>query len=225
MLNRKPSVLADDPMGGGPLFTAPGMPSVFAPVPPTSDAGWDPSDREPEACRLVSVNLSAYLDNELDPDQAQLIANHLGTCAGCAALLDAMEEADEAIQREWREDTPLPSSSQFKQSIGSIMDALPPAPVDAEKLATKRVHARTRWTRFATGMTGVILAAGMLWSSYRIGYAHGRSSARRSAVSVSMPDRPLPGNQPLLQLCSLIAPPAHPSPAPPTPLARERSSP
>jgi len=87
MLTRKPSVATDDAQDGGPLFTRQGMPSVFAIVPPASTADPRGEGGQPEACRLVSVNLSAYLDGELDPDQARLVENHLNTCPNCADLL------------------------------------------------------------------------------------------------------------------------------------------
>jgi len=221
MLTRKPSRLTDDVQDGNPLFMQRGMPSDFALVPPTPVAGEGWEDGNREACRLVSVNLSAFLDNELDPDQAQLIEKHLNSCAGCAALLEAMQDTDEVIEREWRESTPLPSSSQFRQSIDSIMEALPPAPVEAESFAPKRVHSRTRWVRFATGMSGVIVAAGLLWSSYRIGYAHGRTSARRSSFAAPTGAGPYAGFQPTLSLCSLSAAPPNPTPLT---FARERRS-
>ena len=183
MLTRKPSHLTDDAQDGNPLFQPLGMPAAYALVPPTPFAGEGRQDGDREACRLISVNLAAYLDNELDQDQTELVTKHLDCCAGCAALLETMERTDEAIEREWRDSTPLPSSSQFRHSIDSIMDALPPAPSRAEAFATKRVHARTRWMRFATGMSGFILAAGVIWSSYRLGYSHGRNSARRSSFA------------------------------------------
>jgi hypothetical protein len=225
MLTRKPSHLTDDAQDGNPLFMQQGMPSAYALVPPTPVPGDGWEDENREACRLVSVNLSAYLDQELDPDQTQLITKHLNSCAGCAALLDTMEETDEEIQREWRESTPLPSSSQFRHSIDSIMDALPSAPVEPEVFAPKRVHARTRWMRFATGMSGFILAAGLLWSSYRIGYAHGRTSARRSSFAAPNGNGNFTDVQSALSLCSLSTPSsAGPLNEPPLTFARERRS-
>ena len=209
MLTRKPSFVTDDAQDGNPLFTRLGMPSIYARVPPTPTAAQRGEGGEPEACRLVSVNLSAYLDDELDTDQAQLITDHLNSCPGCAELMVAMETADEEIQREWRENTPLPSSFQFRQSIDSIMDTLPPAPAEAESFGSKRVHARTRWIRFATGMSGFVLAAGLLWSSYRLGYAHGRTTAKRSSFAAPHTNPNVVSSQPVLSLCSLAASPSN----------------
>ena len=64
--------------------------------------------------------------------------------SGCADLLDAMEETDEEIQREWREDAPLPSSSQFRHSIDAIMDALPARAEFISAYAANR--AQVLWT-------------------------------------------------------------------------------
>ena len=210
MLTRKPSFVAEDAQGGSPLFTPQEMPSLFAIVPPTPAGGPQREGGEPESCRLVSVNLSAYLDDELDADQAQLVTDHLNTCPGCAGLLDAMESMDVQIEREWRDSTPLPSSSQFRHSIDAIMDALPPAAAEAERFAPKRVHARTRWMRFATGMSGFILAAGLLWSSYRLGYAHGRTTAKRSSFATPPVNPNSVRNQQAQSLAALSDPPSSP---------------
>ena len=139
-----------------------------------------------DACDLVSVNLSAYQDGELDPDQMRLVVNHLTTCPQCAAELKALRATDRRIQREWRDSAPLPSSSRFDQSIDAIMAALPPAPAAPAVFAPKRVHARARWMRFSTGMAGIIALAGMSWSSYQLGYVHGRRSTRpASPIAIS----------------------------------------
>src|SRR5438045_3492709 len=98
MLTRKPSYIQDDAKDGNPLYFAEGNPPAFAVIPPASNSGDDWDDRDREACRLVSVNLSAYLDCELEPDQTRLINEHLNQCADCAAMLQAMEETDEAIE-------------------------------------------------------------------------------------------------------------------------------
>jgi anti-sigma factor RsiW len=219
MLTRKPSTVTDDAQGGRLPFNSQELPSDYALVPPTLVAGQSWEGGEPESCRLVSVNLSAYLDDELDPDQAQLVTEHLNMCAGCAGLLATMAEMDETMEREWRESTPLPSSSQVRSSVDAIMDALPPAPAEHPTFAPRRIHARTRWIRFATGVSSFILAAGLLWSSYRLGFAHGRNTTKQSPFAISA----FAQFQPALSLSSLTAPPRD-APRSPTRLtfARER---
>jgi anti-sigma factor RsiW len=148
-------------------------------LPPTGRSGgkggW-PGRGGDDACEFVSVNLSAYQDGELDPDSLNLIVSHLAHCPHCASAFDALQMVDETLDREWRDSAPLPSSSHFVGSVNSIMDALPDEPVAAPAFAPKRVHARVRWTRFATGAVGLFAFGSMLWSSYRLGYQQGRQN-------------------------------------------------
>ena len=150
----------------------------FAVVPPVyGDADFGGGDEGGnEACRLVAVNLSAYLDGELDVDQQQVVEAHLDRCPKCSASLDEMHTTDTIIEREWRDNAPLPSSSEVRNAIDSIMAALPPAPVSAPEFAPKRVHAKARWMRFSTGLAGILAFFSLLWSSYRLGYANGRTN-------------------------------------------------
>jgi anti-sigma factor RsiW len=148
-------------------------------LPPTGRSGGNggrPGRGGDDACEFVSVNLSAYQDGELDSDSLKLIVSHLSHCPHCSAAMDALQEIDETLEREWRDSAPLPSSSQFARSIASIMDALPDEPAATPAFAPKRVHARARWTRFATGVAGAFAFGGLLWSSYRLGYQEGQHS-------------------------------------------------
>jgi len=146
-------------------------------LPPTGRSGgkggW-PGRGGDDACAFVSVNLSAYQDGELDPDSLKLIVSHLAHCPNCAAAFDALQEVDETLEREWRDSAPLPSSSQFASALDAIMDALPDEPVATPVFAPKRIHARVRWTRFATGVAGLCAFGSLLWSSYRLGYQQGQ---------------------------------------------------
>lgn len=146
-------------------------------LPPTGrsggNGGW-PGRGGDDACDFVSVNLSAYQDGELDSDSLKLIVSHLAHCPNCADAFDALQSVDETLEREWRDSAPLPSSSRFARSIDSIMDALPDEPAVAPAFAPKRIHARVRWTRFATGVAGLFAFGSLLWSSYRLGYQQGQ---------------------------------------------------
>jgi len=133
-----------------------------------------------EVCGLVVANLSAYLDSDLVSDEQRLITAHLAKCPNCSAVLTSMQETDELIQREWRDSAPLPSSFAGKQSIDSIMDSLPPVPVPTPQFTPKRVHSRTRWIRFASGVTVLVCLLGSLWYTYLIGYNNGRHSVSSS---------------------------------------------
>ena len=129
-----------------------------------------------QGCDFVTSNLSAYLDGELDNAQTRLVGSHLGKCPRCSEILQSLSDVDETIQREWRESAPLPSSFRFEQAVDDIMAALPSVPVEAVAFAAHRVHARTRWMRFATGIAGLIAILTSLWSSYWLGYTNGRRS-------------------------------------------------
>jgi|SRR5579871_2061624 len=153
-------------------------------VPPTGDSGGgdDHNGDGNEACALVAVNLSAYQDDELDPDQQQVVEAHLSHCPKCAALLANIRETDTLIEREWRENAPLPSSLEHRNAIDAIMDALPAAPAVEPTFAPKRVHSKARWVRFSTGLTGLLA---LLGSSYCLGYVHGRTSRFTSSTPMS----------------------------------------
>ena len=175
MLTHRNSTQNSDPQPGSGPQTA-----SFAVVPPADPRGQEGGEGGGDACKLVTVNLSAYMDDELDLDQVRVIEAHLYQCPDCVANLKAMEEADSILEREWRDRSPLPSSSQVRRSIDNIMDALPPVPAKPAVFAPKRVHARMRWMRFAAGMTGMVAFGSLLWGSYELGYTRGRRSAQSS---------------------------------------------
>lgn len=125
-----------------------------------------------ETCDLIVVNLSAFHDGELDEDTQRLMEQHLSTCLDCARILKAMQETDAVIQREWRETAALPSSF----AVDAIMNALPAQPSPPMVLEPNRVHARTRWIRFATNVCCTFLLLALLISSYALGFLNGRDS-------------------------------------------------
>ncbi|HZT41903.1 MAG TPA: zf-HC2 domain-containing protein [Chthonomonadaceae bacterium] len=173
-----------DPQGAGNASQDESVSGPFAVIPPIDVVELNGGQGEGnDACRLVLTNLSAYQDGELDPDQQRIVEAHLAKCTGCASNLDALRETDRLLQREWQESGPLPSSLETRQAIDSIMAALPPAPATPAQFAPKRVHSRARWMRFSTGLAGLLALISLMWSSYRIGYLHGRRSIlNRSAT-------------------------------------------
>ena len=193
MLNRQ-SNSRRDPQDVNNLRLPEATEYPFAVIPPSfGDADDDGNgDGGNEACRLVAVNLSAYLDGELDVDQEQVVEAHLDHCPKCQASFDALETTDTLIEREWRDNAPLPSSSEVKSSIDSIMAALPPAPAATLEFAPKRVHAKARWMRFSTGLAGIIAFISLLWSSYRLGYVNGRISTQPAYMPSPSYENPLP---------------------------------
>lgn len=178
MLNRhKVNHKSGSPFGG----TA--QPSDYAATPaalvPPFDADYDTDGGDPkkEMCMLVVMNLSAFQDDELDPEQRRIIAAHLNNCPDCTQVFESLQETDRLCEREWRDEASLPSSTERRQAIDSIMDALPPVPSETPAFAPKRTHAKARWMRFATGISGLLLLSLSSWGSYRVGYVQGQASA------------------------------------------------
>lgn len=149
--------------------------SSFSELPPVDSGDYDDGSGGNGPCKAAQENLSAYLDNELDLVSRHDLEDHLAVCADCAAELDALRTIDTCVEREWRDSAPLPSSEKCKRAMGDIMSALPPVPEKAHTFAPKRIHARARWIRFAAGFSGIFMFGGLMWSSYRLGYAHGRT--------------------------------------------------
>ncbi len=190
MLNRPGLNHSNHPQDAEDVLLAAFVSRPFAAVPPTdATVGGDSGDGGDDACKLVMTHLAAYQDNELDSDQRYVIEAHLGKCPECAAGLEALRTTDALIEREWRECAPLPSSLRFKQSVDSIMAALPPVPVAPTAFAPKRVHSRLRWMRISAGLASVVAFFSLLWSSYRLGYEQGRQS-------LTTPAQPMPSFSP-----------------------------
>jgi anti-sigma factor RsiW len=155
----------------------PGSIGAMPPMPPSDyDGGMGDHNPRYEACDLIMVNLSAYLDGELDQDTFDLVNSHIDRCSRCTAIFASMQQLDGDIEREWRDGTPLPSFIEMQDAVDAIMNSLPPAPEDTPEYAPRRVHAKVRWMRFATGLFSAIGLLTLLWSSYRLGYAQGRQT-------------------------------------------------
>jgi anti-sigma factor RsiW len=147
MLNRhleRPVSVQGQDNHGFSTVPSPGMPfgSSVSVIDSDDTDGGDP-------CTYAQASLSAYADNELNSSQRRWVASHLANCAKCAEMLNTLQLAEEHLQREWRDDSLLPSSLERAVAIDRIMDALPPAPETEPHFAPKRIHARARWTRFS----------------------------------------------------------------------------
>lgn len=173
MLNRKqvtdnlPTQAGDNATFSVVVMPTPGMSPSSVSVLETDD--WDGGS----PCARIQMQLSDYADDELDTPQQRFVESHLSNCPKCAAMLNAIFETDDVLLREWRDDSPLPSSLDRNRALDNIMDALPPLPVSQPVFSPKRIHARARWMRFSTGIAGCIALFAMLYSSYRLGYEHG----------------------------------------------------
>ncbi len=146
-----------------------------------------------DPCTRIQMQLSDYADDELNTPQQRFVESHLSNCPKCAAMLNAIFETDDLLLREWRDDSPLPSSLDRNRTLDNIMDALPPLPETQPVFAPKRLHARARWMRFSTGIAGCVALFAMLYSSYRLGYEHAlRRSPSVSTSSVSRASLEIP---------------------------------
>ena len=204
--------------------------SPFASLPPSQAFGdRNGGNGNSDTCAWVIENFSDYMDNALNPETAPIIEAHLVQCANCVEVLKTMKQTDRLLEREWRESAPLPSSLQHRQSVDAIMAALPPVPDQSAAFATKRIHAKTRWTRLATGLAGVLAFFSLLWSSYRLGYTHGQKS--HSVIpSAASPQRNAFASPTLLPATFIASPQPvssspSPTPSPPSKMTMTRSFP
>jgi len=179
------------PVNSNPSRTLPSHGSV----PPPSDRSGSPDtggdgDPKNELCTLVAVNLAALLDGELDADTNELVASHLSSCNRCKAEFEQIASIDQDILREWRQESPLPSSREVSHAIEGVMSALPPDTEEPVQFAGKRVHARLRWMRFSTGTIAILVVASAAWSGYKLGYARGSLRVVPARQTVAATVRP-----------------------------------
>lgn len=175
-----------------------GSASQYTPAPASAASPWQANEDALTAvsCDYVADNVSSYVDAELSPLTIQQIANHLNICPNCAKMAAEVSRVGLALEREWSDNAPLPSSLEVEFALDAIMDALPPVH-EASLAPTHGDSPRiARWGRFTTGFVGGALFVASLWSSYQVGFWQGRAS------SFAPPTL----HQPL---------PASPSPAPP----------
>lgn len=163
-----------------PALRRPGVPPVDS---DNDDDGGDPAG---EKCGQVLAALSAYLDGELDNEDDETITAHLRHCSDCSEAYNAIQAADRIVEREWRDDAPLPSPFEKQKRLDAIMDALPPAIQTEPDFAPRRVHARARWMRFATGAAMITLLFLLLGSSYSLGYRQGQRAATAGTPSATL---------------------------------------
>jgi len=124
-------------------------------------------DDDDRGCGFSTELISAYIDQELDADTENSVAQHLNSCPACAGVYAEMLLVDETIQVqyhwEWRDSTPLPlhvnedaaayavdgaAASRPVDAIDRIMAMLPEGEQQSPVYAPRRVHARARWMRF-----------------------------------------------------------------------------
>lgn len=176
-----------------------------------SGEGDDAGGASGSECGWYLERLSAYQDGELESDEARLVAAHVEGCSRCTRIFAALQATDNLLEREWRKDTPLPSSSlsslssslmsssssnsssvRFHSAIDGIMAALPAQQSQTPAFPARRVHERTRWMRFATAFACALMLVFSLWMSYHIGYLQGQRSILSESATLRSQSSLLP---------------------------------
>ena len=55
--------------------------------------------RDPDPCREILRQLQAYLDGEIDAEQAWQVASHLASCDGCSTEAEYLRAIKVAVSR------------------------------------------------------------------------------------------------------------------------------
>ncbi len=85
------------------------------------DAGGSRSE-----CGWFIERMSAYQDGELENNDTRLVAAHIEGCTRCTRIFAALQATDDLLQREWRDDAPLPASSSLltSSSASSVVSSV-----------------------------------------------------------------------------------------------------
>lgn len=103
-------------------------------------------------CRNVTKQLSAFLDGELPPVEAERIQTHLKSCPECAKQRDALERTMQAVG-----DLPaVGAPTGLRQKILADLESAP----STREPAARRAHVR-RWRVLWPAAAAVLIAAGV----------------------------------------------------------------
>jgi anti-sigma factor (TIGR02949 family) len=114
-----------------------------------------------ERCQPTRDALSAYVDGELPPADAEAIADHLTSCAQCSAEYHAVLATVALVRSQL---TRYSAPDVLRARIRSSLLTTPPASqVDAGDVPrpTTRFAPRTRWSRVAALAAMIIVAVGL----------------------------------------------------------------
>lgn len=114
-----------------------------------------------ETCKTTLASLSAYVDGELPPDQADAVAEHLASCAACSAEYETMLETVGLLRTQLKRYT---APDVLRARVRTALASTPGAPVGegAELLAPPRQRPRSaRWTRAASWAAVIVVAAAL----------------------------------------------------------------
>jgi anti-sigma factor (TIGR02949 family) len=114
-----------------------------------------------ESCNTTRASLSAYVDGELPPDQADAVAEHLANCAGCSAEYETLLETISLLRSQLKRYT---APDVLRARVRTALASTPGAPVGegVEQLPPPRRRARfARWTRAASWAAVILIAAAL----------------------------------------------------------------
>jgi anti-sigma factor RsiW len=80
-------------------------------------------------CRQVRRALQAFLDGEVEPRRAEMVAAHLESCSRCHVEADVLARVIEAIQR-LRPDLDLAAFTQLVANVEDVTE--PPDPPERD---------------------------------------------------------------------------------------------
>jgi anti-sigma factor RsiW len=113
-----------------------------------------------DACKPTIAALSAYIDGELPPPQADSVAEHLTTCARCSAeyhsMLDTVALLRSQLQRYTAPDV---LRARVRSAIATTPVELDPGAVHAPVAGA--VTGRPRWTRAAVWAATIVAAVAL----------------------------------------------------------------
>ena len=113
-----------------------------------------------QSCRSTREALSAYIDDELAPDRAQEIAEHLTRCAQCSTEYQALLETIAALQTRL---TRYSAPDVLRARIRSTIAVTPTESAESRRALPLRRERRRSW-RFAAGLAAAVVVSAALGS-------------------------------------------------------------
>jgi anti-sigma factor RsiW len=129
-------------------------------------------------CDIDPEELSAFIDGEVTPDRASLLAGHVAACPSCRAELDRARHADDAV----RGGGPEPALSKVRASLLDRTDA---------------IRARAKMRRVLSPAAALAAAVVIGWQIFQSGSA--------PVGPAPEPMRPVPPRAPAIEALELDA--------------------
>lgn len=129
----------------------------------------------PPECEQIRSEFSALLDDELNPEDRELVEEHLADCSECLRELHGYKRVSEA----YRYHHPVMAPADFE---ARLREALDPA---------RREHGRSRWAPYVLALAAcVTLVAGLaFWRAAQPGVAPMQLTSRDADSAAEAPER------------------------------------